>query len=55
MSLQCEVAGPVSESLAHAIEETLREATKLRGLVVLKPRGVLPNDGKVIEDVRKYD
>jgi phenylacetate-CoA ligase len=55
MTLQCEVAEPASESFALAVEETLREATKLRGHVVLKPRGTLPNDGKVIEDVRKYD
>ncbi len=55
MTLQCEVAEPASESFAQTVEETLREATKLRGLVVLKPRGTLPNDGKVIEDVRKYD
>jgi phenylacetate-CoA ligase len=55
MTLQCEVAEPAPDSFAQAVEETLREATKLRGLVVLKPRGTLPNDGKVIEDVRKYD
>jgi len=55
MTLQCEVAEPASDSFAQAIEEALREATKLRGHVVLKPRGALPNDGKVIEDVRKYD
>jgi phenylacetate-CoA ligase len=55
MTLQCEVAEPASDSFAQAVEETLREATKLRGHVVLKPRGTLPNDGKVIEDVRKYD
>jgi phenylacetate-CoA ligase len=55
MTLQCEVAEPASDSFAQAVEEALREATKLRGHVVLKPRGTLPNDGKVIEDVRKYD
>ena len=55
MTLQCEVSEPASESFAQAVEETLREATKLRGLVILKPRGTLPNDGKVIEDVRKFD
>ncbi len=55
MTLQCEVAEPAPDSFAQAVEETLREATKLRGHVVLKPQGTLPNDGKVIEDVRKYD
>ena len=33
----------------------MREVTKLRGDVVFKPPGTLPNDGKVIEDLRKYD
>ncbi len=55
MTLQCEVADPAPDSFAQAVEETLREVTKLRGHVVLKPPGTLPNDGKVIEDVRKYD
>jgi phenylacetate-CoA ligase len=29
--------------------------TKLRGEVALVAPGTLPNDGKVIEDVRRYD
>jgi phenylacetate-CoA ligase len=29
--------------------------TKLRGDVALRKPGELPNDGKVIEDARKYD
>jgi phenylacetate-CoA ligase len=28
--------------------------TKLRGEVELVPPGTLPNDGKVIDDTRKY-
>jgi phenylacetate-CoA ligase len=31
------------------------EALKLRGRVELVPPGSLPNDGKVIEDRRRYD
>ncbi len=38
-----------------AIAATLKELTKLRGDVVFVERGSLPNDGKVIEDLRKYE
>jgi phenylacetate-CoA ligase len=55
MTLQCEIAQPAPDSFARAVEESLREATKLRGNVIIKPAGTLPNDGKVIEDLRKYD
>ena len=38
-----------------AIEETLRDVVKLRGSVAqVNPRS-LPNDGKVIDDIRKFD
>ena len=33
----------------------MREVTKLRGEVAFAAPGTLPNDGKVIEDLRKYD
>jgi phenylacetate-CoA ligase len=33
---------------------SIRDITKLRGEVVLVDPGSLPNDGKVIEDLRKY-
>ncbi|HSF62969.1 MAG TPA: phenylacetate--CoA ligase family protein [Paracoccaceae bacterium] len=36
-------------------EGTVLEALKLRGRVELVPPGSLPNDGKVIEDRRRYD
>ncbi len=55
MTLHCELEGPLPVSAATAVEESLREVCKLRGHVVLKPAGALPNDGKVIEDLRKYD
>ena len=37
-----------------AMESTLREVMKLRGSVVCAAPGSLPNDGKVIDDARKY-
>ena len=52
MSLHCETA--VSDS-ASAIADSLRELTKLRGEVCLVAPGTLPNDGKIIDDQRKFD
>jgi phenylacetate-CoA ligase len=40
--------------LAAALVATIREVTKLRGEVELVAPGALPNDGKVIDDLRKY-
>jgi phenylacetate-CoA ligase len=56
MTLYCEVddSGTVAAQLS-AIVETIRDVTKLRGEVKLGPRGSLPNDGKVIEDARKFE
>jgi len=54
MTLRCESAGG-DEALARAIVETIRDVTKLRGEVELVKPGELPNDGKVIEDTRKYE
>ena len=34
---------------------SLRDVTKLRGEVALVAPGSLPNDGKVIEDARRYE
>lgn len=51
MTLHCEGAG--GETAAKAIADSLREVTKLRGEVSFVAS--LPNDGKVIEDARKYD
>ena len=53
MTLRCETAA--SEGLARALGETLRDVTKLRGEVAFCGPGTLPNDGKVIDDARKYD
>jgi phenylacetate-CoA ligase len=53
MTLRCEVkARP--PGLADALVASIRDVTKLRGEVELVDAGSLPNDGKVIEDLRKY-
>jgi phenylacetate-coenzyme A ligase PaaK-like adenylate-forming protein len=53
MTLKCETkARPVG--LGEAVAGSIRELTKLRGEVELVVPGSLPNDGKVIEDLRKY-
>ncbi len=53
MTLHCETTERPS-GMAEAIVASIREVTKLRGEVVLAEPGSLPNDGKVIEDRRKY-
>jgi phenylacetate-CoA ligase len=54
MVLHCEVE-QTGHALAQAIVESLRDVTKLRGEVEFRRVGELPNDGKVVEDVRKYE
>ena len=54
MTLAVETEAP-SPSLAAAIAETLREVVKLRGEVECDIPGSLPNDGKVIDDLRKFE
>jgi len=54
ITLQCETSSD-DESLASAIVESIREICKLRGDVELLAAGSLPNDGKVIDDIREYD
>jgi phenylacetate-CoA ligase len=53
MTLKCE-ATQRPAGLAEAIVASIRDVTKLRGEVELVPPGTLPNDGKVIDDTRKY-
>ncbi|MND05431.1 hypothetical protein D3C83_262220 [compost metagenome] len=53
MTLKCEVAGTPA-GLAEAVVASIRDLTKLRGDVELVAPGSLPNDGKVIDDLRKY-
>jgi phenylacetate-CoA ligase len=54
MVLHCEVAA-TGHALAEAIVASLRDVTKMRGEVEFRRPGDLPNDGKVIEDARKFD
>jgi len=49
--VETKVPGP---ELALAVGDSLRDVTKLRGEVEVVEIGVLPNDGKVIEDRRTY-
>jgi hypothetical protein len=42
-------------SRADAIVDSIREVTKLRSGVEFHAPGELPNDGKVIDDRRKFD
>lgn len=51
MTLRAEAAG-AADGLAAALAGTLRDVTKLRGEVELLAPGALPNDGKVIDDLR---
>lgn len=53
MTLVVEVPGNAS-SHAESIVASIREVTKLRGEVAFRLPGELPNDGKVIEDARKF-
>ncbi|MBN8284307.1 AMP-binding protein [Zoogloea sp.] len=54
MTLHCEHAAP-AQGLAEAVASSIRELTKLRGEVLFCAPGSLANDGKVIDDVRKYE
>jgi len=54
MTLKCE-ARERAAGLAEALVASIRDVTKLRGEVELVSPGTLPNDGKVIDDTRKYD
>ncbi len=54
MTLRCEVRNE-SAGLKDALVASIRDVTKLRGDIEFLPAGGLPNDGKVIDDTRKYD
>ena len=54
MTLRCEVLFR-NDAMARAVAVTIRDVTKLRGEVEFVAPGSLPNDGKVIEDARKYE
>jgi phenylacetate-CoA ligase len=54
MVLHVEIAGDRPAG-ADAIVAAIRDVTKLRGEVAFRKPGELPNDGKVIDDIRKFD
>jgi phenylacetate-CoA ligase len=54
MTLKVEAA-QATEGLAAALANSIRDVTKLRGEVLVLAPGSLANDGKVIEDARKYE
>ncbi|MBI2313210.1 MAG: AMP-binding protein [Betaproteobacteria bacterium] len=55
MTLRCEVAGSGLDSLGEAITASIRDVIKLRGDTAFVAPGSLPNDGKVIDDLRKFE
>ena len=55
MVLKCEPLTTATENLAANIADTIRQVCNLRGEVVFVPVGTLPNDGKVIDDLRPVD
>jgi len=54
MTLRCE-GKDQDEGLKQALIASIRDVTKLRGDIEFVAAGSLPNDGKVIDDTRKYD
>ncbi|TAN46480.1 MAG: phenylacetate--CoA ligase family protein, partial [Rhodospirillales bacterium] len=53
MTLKAETVG--GDKLALSVKESMHAVLKLKGEVEFQAPGSLPNDGKVIEDARKYD
>jgi len=54
MTLKVELVGG-STDLAKSVEGDVQNICKVRGRVEFVAPGSLPNDGKVIDDVRKYN
>jgi phenylacetate-CoA ligase len=55
MTLRCEVEHPDDTRAQESIVASIRDVTTLRGDVELVAAGTLPNDGRVIEDARRYE
>lgn len=55
MTLRCEMQQNGGEALTEAIAHSIRDVIKLRGDALFVAPGTLPNDGKVIDDIRRYD
>ena len=54
LTLKCE-CDLTDSNLQAAITDSIRSICKLRGEVEIVAPGSLPNDGKVIDDIRQYD
>ena len=54
MTLRCGTAAP-TPGLTEALARDLQAVCKLRGEVALAGPGTLPNDGKIIDDLRTYE
>lgn len=54
MTLKCE-ADSAGDGLVVAIKETIQSVLKVRGEVSIVASGSLPDDGKAIDDIRKFD
>ncbi|MFV2033374.1 MAG: phenylacetate--CoA ligase family protein, partial [Gammaproteobacteria bacterium] len=54
IKLKCETSS-ADASLGDSIADSIRQVCKLRGEVELLEPDSLPNDGKVIDDIRVYD
>ncbi|RZT38683.1 phenylacetate--CoA ligase family protein [Cupriavidus agavae] len=54
MTLHCD-ATRCDDALARAVAESMREVLRLRGEVKFVAEGALPQDGRTIEDARRYD
>jgi phenylacetate-CoA ligase len=55
MTLKVEVQRGTDPALASRLADRLASVTKLKGVVELVPGDSLPKDGKIIDDIRKYD
>jgi phenylacetate-CoA ligase len=56
MTLNCELKdASENKSIVDEIASSIHAVCKLKGEVLLAEPNSLPNDGKVIDDVRKYD
>ena len=54
LTLHCEIDGQ-DDALLKDISSSFRDICKLRGEIEQVKPGSLPNDGKVIDDIRQYD
>jgi phenylacetate-CoA ligase len=55
MTLEIELKGSEPEGFVKAVEDTLRDVTKLKGSVLIVKPGYLSSVQKTIEDIRKWD